>query len=101
MDVSEAISLCWRTMPLRGLGPRGARVGHSVCIVRQVLGSSKREVFYKRKDDGYIVYGIKILCMLVYMYLKLFMFCISCSSVLNISAMLESECLSFERKLET
>ena len=22
VDVSEAISLCWRTMPLRGLGPK-------------------------------------------------------------------------------
>ena len=39
MDVSEAISLCWRTMPLRGLGLRGGQ-GHYVCIVRQVLGSS-------------------------------------------------------------
>ena len=37
MAIKNAISLCWRTMPLRGLGPKGVRVGHSVCIVRQVL----------------------------------------------------------------
>ena len=35
MEGSEAILLCWRTMPLRGLGPKGARVVHYVCIVRQ------------------------------------------------------------------
>ena len=40
-DGSEAFSLCWRTMPLRGLGPKGARVVHYVCIVRQVLSRSQ------------------------------------------------------------
>ena len=41
MTSKNTISLCWRTMPLRGLGPKGARVGHSVCIVRQVLSKGQ------------------------------------------------------------
>ena len=73
MDVPEAILLYWRTMlmfqhlveqasvrfllerntgagrGIRGLGPKGARVVHSVCIVHQVLGSSQKH-FYLEKS---------------------------------------------------
>ena len=46
MIIKNAISLCWRTMPLRGLGPKGARVGHCVGIVRQVLCRGKELCFF-------------------------------------------------------
>ena len=47
--------------------PQGARVGHSVCIVRQVLGSNHRKYFfYKKKDDGYLVYVVGCVCLFIY-----------------------------------
>ena len=49
-------------MPLRGLGPKGARVGHSVCIVRQVL--SRGEEYFgfdvHGKDHSDLVYVAKV-----------------------------------------
>ena len=48
----NAISLCWRTMPLRGLRPKGARVGHCVCIVRQILCSSSKFMMFSGAQEN-------------------------------------------------
>ena len=56
----------WQEMPffiLRGLGPGGARVGHSVCIVRQVLGSSHEcFLFTPRKYYSVHIYIYIYMC---------------------------------------
>ena len=53
---------------LRGLGPKGARVGHSVCIVRQVLGSSHRKCFFIRRKILGILFMLYVVCVCLYMY---------------------------------
>ena len=59
MTSKNTISLCWRTMPLRGLGPKGARVCHSVCIVRQVLSKGQSYIcFYAHKQKSGLMFFI-------------------------------------------